>query len=205
MAVRENSRERVLTALRASPEGLDADELGHRVGLHPNTVRWHLGVLAEEGAIRSAPQPRTEPGRPRIVYYAQAEGRGREDYRLLATILASLLAQEPDAAGRAEAAGRAWGRYLVDRPAPFSRVTPREAREQLLRLLEDNGFAPTAEGDTICMNRCPFHELAVTHGNVVCSLHLGLLRGALEEVGGATEILALEPFVEPSLCIARLG
>ncbi len=205
MAARENSRDRILRSLRAAPEGLDADELGERVGLHPNTVRWHLGVLAEDGAVASRPQPRKEPGRPRIVYYASAEPAGREDYRLLATVLASSLAQEPDAARRAETAGRAWGRYLVDRPPPFTRVDDVQAVAQVVRLLEDNGFAPTLEEDALCMHRCPFHELAVTHGNVVCSLHLGLLRGALEELGAKKTVAALEPFVQPNLCIARIA
>jgi len=39
---------------------------------------------------------------------------------------------------------------------------------------------------------------------VVCSVHLGVLRGTLTRLGVAPEAAALEPFVEPELCIAHL-
>ena len=54
------------------------------------------------------------------------------------------------------------------------------------------------------MHRCPFRDLAEEHGDVVCSVHLGLIRGALA-VGAPVTATRLEPFVEPSLCRARLG
>ena len=55
------------------------------------------------------------------------------------------------------------------------------------------------------MHRCPFRDLAEQHGDVVCSVHLGLIRGALAEIGAPVTATRLEPFVEPSLCRARLG
>ncbi|GIV00644.1 MAG: hypothetical protein KatS3mg014_2259 [Actinomycetota bacterium] len=45
--------------------------------------------------------------------------------------------------------------------------------------------------------------MAEEHPEIVCSVHLGLLEGALEALGvrAATE---LRPFLEPELCVARL-
>ena len=47
----EHQREAIVTALRGSPEGLDVHALGASVGLHANTIRWHLGNLADAGVV----------------------------------------------------------------------------------------------------------------------------------------------------------
>jgi hypothetical protein len=39
---------------------------------------------------------------------------------------------------------------------------------------------------------------------VVCSLHLGVMQGVLAEQRAPVETIDLQPFVEPSLCIAHL-
>jgi predicted ArsR family transcriptional regulator len=202
----ETSRDRILRTLQAVPEGLDADELGARVGLHPNTVRFHLGVLAREGRVESGPEARRRPGRPRILFrstLAAADDRP-QNYRLLASILTSLVASEADGAARAEAAGNAWGRYLVDRPPPLARVRDDRVAAQVEELLRDEGFEPERTDGEIRMHRCPFQELSERNGDVVCSLHRGLLNGALAELGSKRTV-ELRPFSEPGVCVARLG
>jgi hypothetical protein len=47
--------------------------------------------------------------------------------------------------------------------------------------------------------------VAGDHQSVVCSAHLGLIKGALEELGVPTDTTTIEPFVTPTLCIAHLG
>jgi len=39
---------------------------------------------------------------------------------------------------------------------------------------------------------------------VICSLHLGLMRGALARMRAPVGADRLDPFVEPSLCVAQL-
>ena len=203
-ALAEPSRARILETLADSSEALDANEIAARVGLHPNTVRWHLGVLADAGFVTSSPEPRARPGRPRIVFAAEAPTEGREDYRLLAAILAGSLAGTEAGAAAAEQAGEAWGRYLVERPLPLTRLTAGDAADQVVRLLDEHGFEPERENGCVLMRRCPFRDLAEQHGDVVCSAHLGLIRGALAEIGAPITATRLEPFVEPSLCRVRL-
>jgi predicted ArsR family transcriptional regulator len=205
-ALAEPSRVRVLEALGDASDPLDAGQVAERVGLHPNTVRWHLGVLADAGLVASEVEERRRRGRPRIVYRATAEAtEEREDYRLLAAVLAGSLSAAPDGPAAAEAAGRAWGRYLVERPLPLTRVDEDAAAEEVVRLLDEHGFRPERDGRTILMHRCPFRDLAEQHGDIVCSAHLGLIRGALEEIGAPVTATRLEPFVEPRLCRARLA
>ena len=65
-------------------------------------------------------------------------------------------------------------------------------------------FAPEEGDDEIRMRRCPFHELAETQPDIVCAVHRGLISGALDELGSTLAVEALDVFVEPDLCVARL-
>lgn len=205
-ALADERRRRIVEELRSQPDGLDAAELARLLELHPNTVRWHLGILADAGIVRSQPAARSKPGRPRILYTLTREGAGRaaDEHRLLATIFAGALSGLDDGAARAEEAGRAWGHYLVARE-PLTKATHDEAVEVVVELLEQQGFAPAADGHEIHMHRCPFHELAEAHPEVVCPVHEGLISGALNALGSDLEVEGLDIFVRPDLCIARLA
>ncbi|MDQ3122106.1 MAG: helix-turn-helix domain-containing protein, partial [Actinomycetota bacterium] len=137
---------RILEVLREAEAPLGARELGTRVGLHVNTVRSHLRVLAEAGLVSARREERTRPGRPRVLYEAAAEppdARGLASYRLLAQILASYLAgSERDPSARAEEAGQVWGAHLVRKPPPFTSISKEETIDEVVRLHEQFGFRP---------------------------------------------------------------
>lgn len=203
------SRVRLLQALTAANGPLGAKELADQAGLHLTTVRAHLDVLIEAGLVESEPEARGTPGRPRVLYRtSQAQQSGSGDYRLLAEVLASHLAgTAADPAEQARTAGLAWGRYLVESPPPFVAVTADEARAKVVQLSTTLGFdaelAPDA--DRVFLRGCPFVDLARRHPDVVCSMHLGLLQGALEALGAPVAAGGIEPLVEPALCIAHLN
>ena len=205
-ALADERRAQLVEELRGGRDGLDAQELAQRLGIHPNTVRWHLGVLADAGAVSSRPAAPSARGRPRILYRLAPSAAGRHDeYRLLAAILSGTLAEGERGPERAEAAGRAWGRYLVERPLPLARLSDVDAVEQVGALLDDQGFAPEVAPDQIRMRRCPFHELAETQPEIVCAVHRGLIDGAFAELGAPLGVEELDVFVEPDLCVARLA
>jgi predicted ArsR family transcriptional regulator len=212
-ALGDPTRVRILELLRGAERSLDASELAARIGLHANTIRSHLRILSEARLVSARPEERTRPGRPRLVYGPTPEGVTHEEragYRLLAEILASYLAgSAKDSAEQAEAAGRAWGRYLVDRRRPFASGTAEDDVDAVVRLLEEFGFDPQVEradqGLTVLMQHCPFGEVADHYRKVVCSVHLGLMQGALAELGAHVEADDLEPFVRPGVCAAHLG
>lgn len=58
----------MLEILRAAQTPLPVTEVAARVGLHPNTVRWHLDQLTAAGRITRTPEARDHPGRPRLLY-----------------------------------------------------------------------------------------------------------------------------------------
>lgn len=69
------------------------------------------------------------------------------------------------------------------------------------------GFAPRLVDDAaqrhLELDACPFRDLARAYPHIVCTVHLGLLRGALSRLRvPAAEQAGLRPFVEPELCIA---
>jgi predicted ArsR family transcriptional regulator len=201
-ALADKQRVRIVDELQGAPTGLDAHELAERLALHANTIRWHLGVLADAALVRSRPEGRSTPGRPRIVYTFddRTDAGDTESHRLLATILTGALTELDDGSARAESAGRAWGRHLVRRP-PGRPLDDEEATREVVGLLSQQGFRPEAGENEIRMHHCPYRELAP---GIVCAVHLGLVDGALTELGSSREVERLDPFVEPELCIARL-
>jgi predicted ArsR family transcriptional regulator len=210
-ALADPSRARILAEL-ADEGPFDARELAERVGLHVNTVRVHLNALTEAGLVDGEPQPPSGRGRPRVAYRvtAAAGDEGGRRYRLLAEILTALVARfGPEAAEQLEDIGEAWGRYLVESPPPSVSLDDEQAVERVLELLAGIGFEPQLErgarGRRIAMRPCPFLELARAHQDVICPIHLGLMRGALAELGAKTRATKLEPFVRPDLCVARLA
>lgn len=206
------SRARVLRVLQGADAALGVVEVAEQVRLHPNTIRFHLDALVEAGLADRASEDREQPGRPRTLYTAGVGSAhaGRRSYRLLAEILASYVAgQSAQPAGAAIQAGKAWGHYLADRPAPFQHIDAVASTEQLVRTLDDVGFAPeavtTAGEQQILLHHCPFREVAEEHQDVVCSIHLGLMQGLLAELDAPLEAQHIDAFVEPSLCVAHLA
>ncbi|MFI5313662.1 MAG: hypothetical protein ACHQ06_05855 [Candidatus Dormibacteria bacterium] len=55
------------------------------------------------------------------------------------------------------------------------------------------------------LHHCPFSDLAESNSSIVCSVHQGILEGALAELGGGTESVRLIPFVAPGLCAVHLA
>jgi predicted ArsR family transcriptional regulator len=201
-ALAEPSRARLLGLLEAAGAPLASEELAGRAGLHANTVRAHLEVLADAGLVTWELEPRTRPGRPRRLFAAlsRPETVARE-HELLAGALAASLEPLPDGPRLAEESGRSWGRGLVDEPAG----SPDDAFARVVRLLAERGYAPAAEGLEITMCSCPFRELAVRYERIVCSLHKGLIDGALEGLEAPLEVAELHPLVTPDRCVARLA
>lgn len=206
------TRARVLALLQDASEPMTAAAAGARLGLHVNSVRFHLDALTEDGLVTRRREERSTPGRPKVLYAAAttAPPVAHRSYRLLAEILTSFLADRlPDPGGSAEQAGEAWGRYLTPAPEPFRRPREPEALDSLVQALDRMGFDSHVVDEPgslrLEISHCPFLEVAAEHNEVVCSIHLGLMRGVLEQIGAPATVDTLEPLVEPSRCVAHLS
>lgn len=212
-ALADPNRRHMLRILDDARAPLTLPELAEPVGLHVNTIRDHLDLMERAGLVERATVPRDTPGRPRVVFRSlprDARSPTSEGYRFLAEILASSIqSTSGDPSEAARSAGRAWGKFLADRPPASHPVPPADAVDQVVMTLAELGFEPEhreSDGATeVRLHDCPFREIALTRGDVVCSVHEGLLMGMLEEMGGTVGVDGLDPFVEPSLCITRMS
>jgi predicted ArsR family transcriptional regulator len=180
------------------------------LGVHPNTVRFHLDSLVSDGQVERVESERGVPGRPPLMFRAarQMDRGGPRRYRLLAEILATSFAGEHDSGAKALAAGRAWGQRLESPTRRAKEINVEESIDHLVAMLDQLGFAPErreADGKKqVGLRHCPFLELAETRTAVVCPIHLGLMQGALETWGAPVGVDRLDAFVEPDLCLAHL-
>lgn len=221
---RNEQRDRVLRLVREHGRAVDATALAERMGLHVTTVRFHLDALCEEGAVARTRIKGTGVGRPRTGYIAV---RDRLDYRSLVEVLALELGDTAaERRQRAERAGERWAsRIMADEPgepaqssaADSAAATVGDRAAMIATVFDRMGFdaelTSTTCSDgrperTIRLYGCPVRDLARTHPEVSCAMHLGLLRGLLragtDDKTGAGLRAELDPFAEPEMCVARL-
>jgi predicted ArsR family transcriptional regulator len=202
-------RDDVLKVLKAAHCPMSIATIADALEVHPNTVRFHLDTLVSAGRVEQVASDRKGPGRPALMFRAtqRMDPGGPRHYRLLAEILTVALADDPGADVRAVAAGREWGLQLKP-PPPATAEAPdaEESIEHLVGFLDDLGFAPERLGsERVELRHCPFLELAENQKAVICSIHLGLMRGALETWEAPVTVDRLDAFVEPDLCVVQLN
>ena len=168
-------------------------------------------------------------GRPAWLFSASPEvgsEPGAREYAGLASALAAQIARtSTHPSADSLQAGRNWGQKLVCRSPADVDVSPARgatgdhgpglttpkassamsARRQVIDLLDELGFAPSpnARLSVVKLRRCPLLEAAHLHPEVVCGVHLGVVRGALDELGcdpEKTVRITLQPFSEPGAC-----
>lgn len=160
-------RAAVLRQLESARQGMGIRALAAATGLHENTVRFHLERLVAEGLVERRTGTSRGPGRPPLTFVPRRDhaGAGRDNYELLARVLADQLGDGPEARAAARAAGWEWGRGTrADRTDPVgtsarassARDAPLrdpgaapsppdpwdEALDELARVLDGAGFAP---------------------------------------------------------------
>lgn len=171
-------------------------------GLHANTVRDHLDGLVRRGLVSRRTAEPAGRGRPAWLYEPAAEPAD-DGYAGLAAALASTIARtSANPREDATAAGEEWGRNLAGSRGGAARG-PDEARTLVVQLLDDLGFGPETVPDEpadVRLTRCPLLEAAHRHPEVVCGVHLGIVRGALSHHGADPTGTDLLPFAEPGAC-----
>lgn len=199
------ARATVLDALRDASEPATLLRLAESTGLHTNTLREHLeGLVARGLATRHHAAPNGR-GRPAWLYQAtepESAAAGSDYAGLASTLAAHIHRTSRNPREDAVAAGHMWGRDLARKAGPPQGQGAAAARRQVAALLDQVGFAPEtdARATTARLTRCPLLETAKAYPDVVCGVHLGIVRGALEEYGADSESTDLEPFAEPGAC-----
>lgn len=195
-ALAHPSRRGIAEALGSAGEGLTVAELAGRVNLHPNAVRQHLDVLQRAGVVVSTPSaPTGRRGRPSARYaLAAPHAVAAVGHRELVRLLLELVRRSRTSEDEVEAFGWEQGRRLVGDGV---------GAEALAASFAGLGFAPeevTSESDRrggqmdLRLRACPFKDAVLADGgHLICALHRGLVRGALERIDDRAELAIFEP------------
>ncbi len=206
------TRALLLERLAAQTQPTTLAALAHLTGRHENTVREHLDALVRSGhVVRFAAEPDGR-GRPAWLYEAEgappaAPGRHAE-YAGLAAALAETIQRTSDRPIElAVEAGERWGHELAASRGAEPQPTPALARRRVVDLVDDLGFAVESDrrATTVRLTRCPLLEAAHRYPDVVCAVHEGLARAAMEDYGADPSGVSLVPFAEPGACLLRLA
>lgn len=135
-------------------------------------------------------------------------GDKHREFGQIARVLARLIAtMDSDPVGPSIEAGRAWGLELSADSSEAQ--SPEDAVDALTQILDQIGFAPEVseegQGLVVLQRHCPFLEVAQSHQEVVCSVHLGLMRGLVEGLDAPVAVDRLTPFATPNGCRASLS
>lgn len=189
-ALGDPTRHRVFLDVVGAGRPVGVGELAARFGLHHNAIRQHLAKLvAAELVVETTAAP-AGPGRPRLQYEPSPAADSRwgavGPYERLSRMLAEVIrsGRTPRDVGRDE------GRR---RPVPGPGT---DALSRLQAVMARDGFEPEARPAgpdlDVVLQRCPFASTAATDPATVCSLHLGMAEGLVEQLPGL-EVVDLEP------------
>lgn len=209
------ARGKILELLSDGP--CTVSSLALRTGQHENTIREHLDALVDEDLAVKYHVNEHARGRPAWLYRT-LDKAGIGEYAGLASALAGAIVRgSSNPAHEAMAAGIAWAPELIRNSKVISdphlnRANKKNAvamRRNVVWLLEKLDFTPKPNADVIRikLTRCPLLEAARQHPNVICNVHLGIVRGALKEFGAepkSIDKVVLEPFSEPGACLLRM-
>ncbi len=207
VAPMSKARAGVLGRLRKTEGTLSVEQLSLQTGQHANTVREHLEALVDGGYATKTAAPKEGRGRPAWLYSpAAADPVG---YAGLAAALAQHLAlTSEDPAAEGEAAGRAWARAMpAVGPGPVSGVASAKATSsKVVVALEQAGFGvqKNRNGRELTLTRCPIIEAARENPEVVCAVHLGLVKELVVGSGLSEDQIMLEPFAGPGICSLQM-
>lgn len=147
------TRRRVLAHLQEVADPLGSDTLATALGLHANTVRFHLDALIRDGLVRRLLDRQGRQGRPRVLYSAAPEGPSVSDlpFRALAETLLAFVRDHDDVLSP-EAIGESWGRSMVGNSA---KTSIEALVDEVNRLGLTSRLTTDEVGELVEIVRCP--------------------------------------------------
>ena len=206
------TRAALLRRIQAQTQPTTLAALTHLAGRHENTVREHLDALVRSGHVIRFPAEPDGRGRPAWLYEATGappEGGGQHaEYAGLAAALAETIQRTSDRPVElAVEAGERWGHELASRRGAEPQPSATAARRKVVELVDDLGFGTESDSRAtrVKLTRCPLLEAAHRFPDVVCAVHEGLARAAMQDYGADPSGVRLVPFAEPGACLLHLA
>ena len=198
------TRAEVFEHLQGLATAAPLGEIAEAVGIHQNTARFHLDALTAAGLVDREIESRDVPGRPKVLFRAARISHDGSFEGLAKAMVRHFAAGLVDRSERAVRAGVAWGEEVRD-----ELVASDPAREPLELLVDGMawlGYEPELVDDPrplLNLRPCPYASIAGSDPDVVCQLHLGVMRGILGP-GQPWEIASIEPWSGPATCRVTL-
>ena len=212
-ALAEPSRRALYEAVVAAAEPLSREQAAGAVGLPLHSAKFHLDRLVEAGLLevdyrRLSGRSGPGAGRPSKLYRRSAAevavSLPERRYDLAGAVLAEAIERSgregTPLADAVAAAADAAGRKMADEPpTPRSRRPLRRVAEVLAR----HGYEPHVDeaDQELELANCPFDRLASEHTDLVCSMNLSLVEGAIDALGCHDVQARLDP--SPDHCCVR--
>ncbi len=184
-ALGDPARRALYAYVCAQERPVSRDEVASATGMKRATAAFHLERLAEDGLLEvgfARLSGRTGPGAGRTAkLYSRAHRQIEVSlpprrYEIAGDVLASAVED-------AQRSSAPVGDALADAAAQAGRQLARNCGH-LRGLLASVGYEPRAAGAGVTqLGNCPFHDLAMRHRELVCTMNLHLLAAALDELG----------------------
>lgn len=206
------ARGKILDLLGDGP--CTVSSLAMRTGQHENTIREHLDALVLDDLAIKYQSVEHMRGRPAWFYRIpdRSDQSGIGEYADLASALAGAIARRSAHPVKdAIDAGMAWAPELVRNSHLNMNGTAKKNgisnRRNVVSVLNHLGFAPKQNVDftRIKLTQCPLLDAARQNPEIICNVHLGIIRGALGEFGATnTDGVELAPFSQVGACLLKL-
>lgn len=194
------TREEILRLIESQTEGVSLNWISQKTGLHENTVRAHLEALHADGYLNRRPAPAQGKGRPAWLWTAVRQVQS-PFVQLASALAGEIAATAKDPASVSIAAGRRWADSIA-------RAQHMPTSPDLIQLsLDELGFSPEnnpADG-SLTLHSCPLLGAVAENQQIVCNVHLGMVRGLVESQGQDASDVQLNPFAGANRsCILHL-
>lgn len=205
-ALGDPTRHRIFRYVAESAVPVGVAKLTAHMGLNHNAIRQHLAILVDAGLVLEELEPESgRPGRRALQYRLHPEAAGGWDtdgpYEMLAALLSDAVVRQVSPRQVAREAGRS---------AALKARDGCDVIDTLEVEMQRRDFRPTrsTKGSRVdfVLGRCPFEAVAATNAKTICQLHLGLVEGMAEGLGGVNvdRLVAKNPHRAGCRVVVRL-
>jgi predicted ArsR family transcriptional regulator len=208
------TRAAVFECAQGAEHPVTREDVAQAVGISRKLAAFHLDRLVAAGLLRAdtAATPRRVGRAPKGYVPSRQEiqvSLPPRDYESLAEILLSALTEVagPDDTGSsalitaAADRGRVCGAEL-SASRRLGRLGPERALSVLTELLNERGYLPVADRQTVRLRNCPFQPLAAQHPELVCAMNHAFLAAVLDGLSARGVSADLVP--DPAGCCVQV-
>lgn len=209
-ALGDDRRHAIYTKVLEADHPMTTVEIADAIGLHPNTVRPHLERLRDAGLIQVESANSGTPGRPKHLYCKAVEAPELRQAKAALPALAEMLL-EVASASVGDSAPQAMVEFGRRQGASEAALIAGGSGcpESVIVGMSEHGFRSRLDGGVagakdavVEFTYCPFRDMDISHPDLVCSLHRGLVEGMVEARGGSV-VEFRGSYREPETC--RVG